>query len=77
MPDDIVKELSSGYILHDHKDIGGGGDDLVELNDMGMAKEFQVLNLSSDFPHNVQTLNLLTIQDFDSNLVTRHLVKPN
>ncbi len=28
MFDDVVKELSPGYVLHDHEDVGGGWNDL-------------------------------------------------
>ncbi len=75
MLDDVVEEFSSRDVFHDHKDVRWGGDDLVQLDDVRMAKELQVLDLTPDLSHHVQRLNLLAVEDFDSHLVARHLVE--
>ena len=51
----VLEELSSTDILHDHEDITGSGDDLVELDDVRMTKQLQQLNLSTDLLLDIKT----------------------
>lgn len=44
---------------------------------MRMPKKFQVLNLSTDFPHNVKTTNFLSIQNLHCNFVPRQFMFAN
>lgn len=44
---------------------------------MRMPKKFQVLNLSTDFPHNIKTPNFLSIQDLHCNFVPRQFMFAN
>lgn len=49
MFDDVIEELASGDVFHDHEDIGGCADDLVEFDDVWVSEEFQVLDFSTNF----------------------------
>ena len=40
-----------------------------------MPEELQILDLPPDFAHHVQVLDLLPVEDLDSNLVTGQLVE--
>jgi len=73
--DNVVEELSATDVLHDHEDVGGRRDDLIQLDDVGVAEELQILDLPPDLSHHVQALNLLPIQDLDGDLVARHLME--
>ena len=55
-------------VLHDHEYVGGGADDLVQLYNVRMAEQLQVLNLAFDFAHDIQVLDLLSVQDLDCHL---------
>ena len=44
----VVKELSPRNVLHNHEDVRGRGDDLVQLDDVGVAEHLQDLNLTTD-----------------------------
>ena len=35
---DVVKELSSTDVLHDHEDISWRGDDLIQFDDVRMSE---------------------------------------
>lgn len=41
-----------------------------QLDDVWMSEELKVLNLSFDFPHNIETADLLSVEDFHSNFVS-------
>ena len=56
----VVKQFATRHILHCHKDVRGGADHLVELDDMRMSEEFKMLNFSLDFPNNIQVLDVLS-----------------
>lgn len=73
--DDIIKELSTRHIFHDHENVGRGGDHLIQLDDMRMIEELQVLNLAPNLAHHIQALDLLTIQNLHRHFVTRHLME--
>ena len=77
MLDNVVKELSSGDIFHDHEDVGRSGNDLVQLDYVRVAEQLQVLDLPANLSNHVQGLDLLPIQNFHSNLVSGHLMKGN
>ena len=48
---------------------------LVELDDVRMSEELQILDLPSDLAHHIQVLDLLPVEDLDSNLVPSQLVE--
>ena len=77
MLDNVVKQLSAGDVFHDHKNVGGCGDDLVELDDVGVTEQLQVLNLPPDLSHHVKALDLLTVQNFHGHFVPGDLVEPD
>lgn len=55
--------------LHDHEDIRGRWDDLIELNYVRMSKQLQILNFTTNFSHNIERFDLLSIEDFNSYLM--------
>lgn len=75
MLDNVVEKLSARNILHHHEDVRRRGDHLVELDDVRVAEELQILNLAPDLPHDVKRLDLLSVEDFDGDLVASHLVE--
>ena len=75
--DNIIEELPARDVLHDHEDVGGSGDDLVQLDYVRVAEKLQVLDFPANLSHHVQGLDLLPIQNFHSNLVSGHLMKGN
>ena len=64
MLDDVVEQLPTGDVLHDHEDVSGRGDHLVKLDNVGMSKQLQNLNLSVDFFSNVHFLYFFSVQYF-------------
>ncbi len=77
MFDNVVEEFSSRDVLHYHKYISGCTDNLIKPDNVGMLEKSQILYLSPDFPHHVQTFDFLTIQNLHRYFVTSHLMKPN
>jgi hypothetical protein len=51
--------------------------DLVQFDDVGMTEQFKVLNFPPDFSNHIQTLDFLSVQYLDRNLVLSDLVKTN
>ena len=50
---------------------------LVKFNDVRMTEQFEVLDFPPDFANHIQTLDFLSVQYLDSNLVLGDLVKTN
>ena len=48
---------------------------LIEFDDVGMTKQFQILNFPPNLSDDVQRLDFLPVQNFDRHLVLRDLVK--
>ena len=46
--DDVIKELTSFSVLHDEMDVGFGLDDFIELDDVGVAEDFEDADLTGD-----------------------------
>lgn len=46
----------------------------LQFDDMRMSEELQVLNLASDFSHDIQVFDLLSVEDFDSNFMSSQLM---
>ena len=72
---DVVEEFSAGDVFHHHEDVGGRGDDLIELNDVRMSEQLQVLNFPPDFSHHVQVFDFLPVEDLDGHFVSGHLME--
>jgi hypothetical protein len=51
LANDIVEELSSLHVLHDQKQVFGSFDDLIKLNDVGMADQFEDVYFSGHSLH--------------------------
>lgn len=47
-----------------------------QFDDVGMSEELQVLDLSTDLPDDVETLDLLPVHDLDRDLVSGQHVHP-
>ena len=75
--DDVVEELSARHIFHDHEDVGGRGDDLVQLDDVRVPEQLEVHDLPPDLAHHVQALDLLPVQDLDGHLALGHFMVAN
>lgn len=67
----IIEKLSSRYKLHNHENIGRSGNNLIELDDVRMTKEFKILNLSTYFSDHIETFNFLPVEDLDGYFVLR------
>ena len=52
----IVKQLPSGDVLHDHKDVSGCGDDLVQFDDVRVTKQLENLDLPADLLCHIKTV---------------------
>lgn len=48
-----------------------------QFDDVGMAEELEILDFSPDFAHDIQTLDLIAIQDFDGHLMASKLMLTN
>lgn len=53
MLDDIIEQLPSAHILHNHEDISRSRYHLIQFDDVRMPEQFQVLYLSPDFADDV------------------------
>ena len=71
---DIVKQFSSPAELHDQEEVLGGLDDLVKLNEMGMANQLQDVDLSRHSFDVRNVDNFLLFEDFDGDLLSSSLV---
>jgi hypothetical protein len=63
-----------GIHLHEQKDVGRSGNDLVQLDDVRMPEQLHVLDFPPDFGHAVFSLDLLTVDHFHGHVVTRQRV---
>ena len=52
----IIKQLPSGDVLHDHKDVSGCGDDLVQFDDVRVTKQLENLDLPADLLCHIKTV---------------------
>ena len=59
MLNNVVKQLSTRHIFHHHEDVSGCADDLIQLDNVGVPKQLQILNFSSNFTNNVKILDFL------------------
>ena len=66
---DIVKQLSPS-VFDDHNDIRWSGYHFVKLDDMGVTKDFKVLDLPFHSGGHFEVFNLVTIEDFHGDFVT-------
>ncbi|PLN78809.1 hypothetical protein BDW42DRAFT_174170 [Aspergillus taichungensis] len=71
--DEVVEQLALG-VLEDHDDVGLGGDDGVEFDDVGMAQQLQVLDLAFDAAHHVAGKELAPGDDLEGDLPATGLV---
>uniref|UniRef100_A0A6B0VAV0 Uncharacterized protein n=1 Tax=Ixodes ricinus TaxID=34613 RepID=A0A6B0VAV0_IXORI len=74
MLDDVIKEFTTAHILHDHENVGGCADDLVQFDDMRVPEELEVLYFTADLAHDIEILYLLPVQYLHCNLVARQLM---
>lgn len=71
---DVVEELSSCAILHDEEEILGCLNDLVELDEMWVANQFEDVYLAGDTLDVRNVHYLLLLQHLHCHLLTRPLV---
>lgn len=67
----VVEELTTRHELHDHEDVGGRADNLIQLDDVRMSEELEILDFTSNLADHIETLDLLPIEDLDGDLVFR------
>ncbi len=65
---DVVEELATRNIFHDHENVGWCGNYLVQFDDVGMSEQFQILDFPANLANHIQTFDLLSIEDFYGNL---------
>lgn len=65
---DLGKEIPAGGKIHDEIDLGSGGHELMEMNDVGMGKAAHGGDLGDDAIGETSTDDLSFVQDFDGDL---------
>ncbi|KAF7814500.1 hypothetical protein G2W53_028469 [Senna tora] len=74
---DLGEELAASDVLHDEEDLGLGGHDFLELDDVGMADQAHDGDLLLDLPHEpLFILELLLLDDLDGHALVGHQVPP-
>lgn len=73
MIDNVLEELGAG-VLEDHDDLDWSSDDGVEFDNVWVAEELKVLNLSLDSAGHVTSHELSAGDDFEGNLLASNLV---
>jgi len=73
MLDDVIEQFHR-YVFEHHVNVGLGGDDCVELDDVGMPKQLEILDLSFDATSHISTDQLSTVDRLHGNLLTSDLV---
>ena len=68
MPHNIVKELTSIGIFHDHVKFLFGLNNFVELDNVGMTNFLEDFDLSGDSLNILLIVNLILFQNFYGNL---------
>ena len=71
MSDNVVEQLSSIAVLHNHIELFLRLDNLIELDDIGMPHLLQNFNLSSDSFDIFLVMNLIFFQNFNCNFLAR------
>ena len=73
MLDDVVKKFH-WYIFEDHAYVSLGGNNRIQLYNVGMAEQLQILYLSFNAPSHVSTYQLAPVYGFHCYLLTSALV---
>ena len=68
---DVVEELSAFHELHNQKQMFGGFDDFVELDDVGVADELEDVDFTGDSFDVGHIDDLLLFEDLDGDFLTR------
>jgi hypothetical protein len=68
--DDVVKELTSSKVFHDKKEVLGGFDDFIELNDVGMAYKFKDVNFPGHSFDICHIHDFVLLQNLDGDFFT-------
>ena len=76
MPHDVVKELATIAVLHDHVELFFGLDDFIELNDVWMPNFLKNFDLSGNALDIFLIVNLVLFQDFDSHFFASECMLP-
>ena len=71
MSDNVVEQLSSIAVLHNHIELFLRLDNLIELDDIGMPHLLQNFNLSSDSFDIFLVMNLIFLKNFNCNFLAR------
>jgi hypothetical protein len=69
VPDDVVEQLASVGILHDHKQLFFGLDDFIELDDVRMAYFLQDFDFTSNSLDILLIVNFVLLKNFDGDLI--------
>lgn len=70
MLDNVVEQLATRHILHDHEDVCRRHHDLVQPDDVRMTEPIQVQDLAPNLVHHVQRLDLAAVHDLHGNAMT-------
>ncbi|KAG2274189.1 hypothetical protein Bca52824_056744 [Brassica carinata] len=63
---DFVEKLAASNELHDEEDLGLGGHDFFQLDDVGVTNEFHDRDLAFDlFHHALSFQYMILVDDFD------------
>ena len=62
---DIVEQLSSAAVLHDKEKVFGSLDNLIKLDEIGVANQFEYVYLSGDSFNVRDVYNFLFFKNFD------------
>ena len=66
--DDIVEELTTVTVFHDHVKLFFCFDDFVELDHVGVSDLLQDFDLSGDSLHVLLVMDFIFLQNFNRNL---------
>ena len=70
----MIEQLATRHILHDHKNITGRIYNLVQFDNVRMAKQLQVLYLAAYFADHVERFYFVSIQNLNSDRVSSELM---
>lgn len=67
--DDVIEEFPSRHILHDQEELPRRLNDLVQLDDIGVAHDLKDLNFAHDSRYIALVFNLFFFKNFDRHLL--------
>ena len=70
----MIKQLTTVHVFHDEKDLCRCLYHLIQADNVRVSKQFENFDLTTNFCIHLTALNLLTVQNFDGDLVSRYFM---